>query len=621
MMKYTELLAENHRRLALLPERRPYDPRTGEGCCGERTEVTTPLPDLPRAFVPVAMTRDADYSPRLGATAWERLRIRHDFEYWAWRCVRIFYKTAGGEGPFRLNAGQRRVLEVMEDDRRAGRPVRVIVLKARQWGCSTLVAVYMAWYQLVLLRNCNSLICGHVKDAATNIRSMLEYLLSQYPEELWDADENGGVRHPQLKSMGASQNMKALAGRDCRVTLATAIAPDAVRGANLSLAHLSEVAYYGATTQRSPEMLLKSIIGSVMPQPNTLVVMESTANGVGNFFHREWLRAEAGKSDKHAVFVPWSLIAEYSMDVADSDAATFFASFDAYERGLWDAGLTLQQIMWHRVTSRAYPSLDAFHAEFPFTPVEAFTLSGNHVFAPERIAELRRGTCPPAIVGELSRGVVRAESGGTLQMWEEPQDGAYYVAAVDIGGRSASADWSVISVLSHGAVPRVVAQWRGHTDHDVLADKAVALAALYNEALLVVESNTLESAGSCVGGDNSLTVIDRLRESYSNLYTRPVVDNLTGGMTTRIGFHTNRRTKSLLINTLIAAVRDGGYVERCDEACNELSTYIQHPNGSYAARDGCHDDILMTRAMALYVISTSAPAVAPASVPYPLPYL
>lgn len=202
MMKYTELLAENRRRLALLPERRPYDPRTGEGCCGERTEVTTPLPDLPRAFVPVAMTRDADYSPRLGATAWERLRIRHDFEYWAWRCVRIFYKTAGGEGPFRLNAGQRRVLEVMEDDRRAGRPVRVIVLKARQWGCSTLVAVYMAWYQLVLLRNCNSLICGHVKDAATNIRSMLEYLLSQYPEELWDADENGGVCHPQLKKHG-----------------------------------------------------------------------------------------------------------------------------------------------------------------------------------------------------------------------------------------------------------------------------------------------------------------------------------------------------------------------------------------------------------------------------------
>ena len=77
MMKYTELLAENHRRLGLLPERRPYDPRTGEGCCGERTEVTTPLPDLPRAFVPVAMTCDADYSPRLGATAWERLRIRH----------------------------------------------------------------------------------------------------------------------------------------------------------------------------------------------------------------------------------------------------------------------------------------------------------------------------------------------------------------------------------------------------------------------------------------------------------------------------------------------------------------------------------------------------------------
>ena len=217
--------------------------------------------------------------------------------------------------------------------------------------------------------------------------------------------------------------------------------------------------------------------------------------------------------------------------------------------------------------------------------------------------------------------MIRAESGGALEVWEEPLPDLYYVAAVDIGGRSSSADWSVIAVLTQSPVPRVVAQWRGHIDHDVLADKAVELATLYNEALLVVEANTLESTGSCVGLDNSLTVIDHLRQNYSNLYTRTAVDNLTGTTTTRIGFHTNRRTKPLLINTLIAAVREGAYVERSQEACNELSTYVQHPNGSYAARVGCHDDILMTRAMALYVIASAPPAVSPDAVPYPLPYL
>ena len=80
---------------------------------------------------------------------------------------------------------------------------------------------------------------------------------------------------------------------------------------------------------------------------------------------------------------------------------------------------------------------------------------------------------------------------------------------------------------------------------------------------------------------------------------------MTDTLDSRIGFHTNRATKSLIITHLIAMVRDCGYVERCTEACNELTTYEQLPNGSYAAKLGNHDDILMTRAIALYVASTT----------------
>ena len=160
------------------------------------------------------------------------------------------------------------------------------------------------------------------------------------------------------------------------------------------------------------------------------------------------------------------------------------------------------------------------------------------------------------------------------------------------------------------AVPTVVAQWRGHVDHDILARKSVAVARYYNTALLVIESNTYETADYGGSSDSNLFILSRLAEEYPNIYRRESFDTLTRTRTTRVGFHTNRSTKAMLIAGLIEAVRDATYVERDPEACNELLTYRSLPNGAYAARDGRHDDILMTRAIALHVIRTSALATA-----------
>lgn len=132
----------------------------------------------------------------------------------------------------------------------------------------------------------------------------------------------------------------------------------------------------------------------------------------------------------------------------------------------------------------------------------------------------------------------------------------------------------------------------------------MAIGRLYNDALLVVESNTLETENP--SGDNTLPVLQRLCRSYRNLYRRSSSDvGIPGGGDggdVRVGFHTNRRTKPLLIASLIAAVRDGTYVETDARACTELANYVQFPNGSYGARPGQHDDILMTRALAVYVL-------------------
>ena len=174
-----KILEEDARRRAARAQaEQGYDPIVGRGACGPRVEVTTPVPGMPRALVPEAMTADAGYAAACHEPlAWQQLRCRHDFEYWCARCVTIKHKTTGCMVPFVLNAPQRRLAALLEPDRRARRPMRVIMLKARQWGGSTLVQMYMAWMQCCVRRNWHSLICAHVKDTAAAIRGMYTRML------------------------------------------------------------------------------------------------------------------------------------------------------------------------------------------------------------------------------------------------------------------------------------------------------------------------------------------------------------------------------------------------------------------------------------------------------------
>ena len=598
-MENAELLRENAERCRRHGIGEVYNPLTGEGAGGPRVAATAP--DGTRCLIPESMARDDAFGTGAASVeAWERLRVCHDFEFWCARCIVIKDKVSCRDVPFVLNRPQRRVAAILEQDRMAGRPLRLIMLKARQWGGSTLVQMYMAWIQLVHRRGWNSLICSHVKDTSETIRAMYERLLDDYPEGLADAD--GPLT---FRPLGRAANTRVITGRNCRVTVASAERHDSVRGADYAMAHLSETAFWPDTPMHSPLDLIRAVCGAIAFEPYTLIAMESTANGVGNYFHREWQRCSAGQGDKRAVFVPWYEIEIYRRPLADeAEAMAIYTSMDDYERGLWERGLTLEMIKWYRQKRREYPDSRGMQAEYPTTAEEAFCNTGAGVFDIAKVNALRLGCRPPVLTGDLDgNGHIVEDAKGCLDVWERPQGHETYVISVDIGGRSPKADWSVVCVLALGrdeGRPRVVAQWRGHTDHDLLAAEAVAIARFYNNGLLVVESNTLEQeAGRCA--DESLSVLARIADSYGNVYTRQVEDDLRGTRSTRVGFHTNRHTKPLVISELIRRVRELSYVERDVRACDELATYTQTPRGSYEARPGCHDDILMTRAIALYV--------------------
>lgn len=574
-----------------------------------------PLPIDQPINVPAEMLDDSDFAAIKTKNDFDRVRCRHDFEFWAIRCAKIRDKSTGRLIPFKLNAPQRKLLTVMERQRLAGKPIRVILLKARQWGGSTLVQLYMAWIQTTHRRNWNSVICAHVKDTAAGIRGMYSTLLNNYPEELWEEDCK-----PEFKSFERALNIREIAGRGCRVTLASSERQDSVRGNYFAMAHLSEVAFWKCSQQSKPEDFVRAICAAVNNQPLTLTVMESTANGVGNYFHREWLRAERGESDKEAIFIPWYEIEIYRRDVDDPKALV--ASLDSYERNLWQRGLTLEMIAWYHYKRREYQSHRQMQSEYPTDPVEAFTSTDSAVFDSSAVERLRLGVKPPVNIGDIVGDALTGSAAlrnvrwvdnanGYMMLWSPPQPYMLhrrYIVTVDIGGRSGKSDWSVVAVFdryggSDGATPELVAQWRGHVDHDILAWKAAAIASWYGNALLVFESNTMERE-NC-DADPAGYILEQVRDYYSNLYHRLAGD----GNTYRIGFHTNRSTKGQIIYRLVAAVRDDEYIERDDRAVNELLTYRHNADGSYAACDGCHDDLLMTRAIALHVIANDpAPA-------------
>ncbi len=679
------MLEENRRRKTIIQT--PYCPHSGEGVPLPRTRIhiveysPTPIlvpntmmetPIISRIMLLGSMTRYAQSERISLQEAKKRLevvRCRHDFFYWAWRYVRIKPKDGGDDIPFTLNRPQRRLVEVFEHARLSGMPIRVIVLKARQWGGSTVTQLYMAWLQLMHMRGLNSLIVGHVKTASAEVSSMFDKMMDHYPMELLEkasfddsmvdaagyspiddapifALDDGchakKANHGTQSKIAGDRNsrlIRFLPTRNCKIKIGSAETPNSARGGDSALVHCTEVAFWRKTDNKTPEDIIRSACAGASFKPMTMIVYESTANGTGNFFQREYDAAKQGFSQFVPVFVAWWQIERYQLAMAnpekfalwlwehrhDETQPTPREESGRYLWQLWEMGATLEAINWYKNERLKYADHGDIAAEFPSDDIEAFQCSGSHVFNPYHIEVLRKSCRPPRFTGDMAGDAIkgaRALEGlhlvemGQLTIWSFPEifDDCHvsdrYLVVVDIGGRSAKADWSVICVfdrywMMEGERPEVCAQWYGHTDMDLLAWKAAQIARYYDHALLVVESNTLETSDDSrwlEGGDQSSYILNEIREVYPNLYARrQSAEDIRIHAPLKYGFHTNVKTKPEIISTMVEAVRENLYIERDQRCLDEMCTYVRRTNGSYGAVEGKHDDLLMTRAIGLHI--------------------
>lgn len=679
----SDMIAENIRRHSRMFAR--FNPITGQGSVGERVRVSIPDFPLPEMWLPASMAANPlvtglvahkgidgflrhvldipDPSERDREAVLDRfvrLRSLHDFPFWAASFVYIKNKDVGRpDCLFRLTYPQRRFVALLESMRLAGRPIRVVLLKARQWGGSTTSQLYMAWLQLVHRTGLNSLIISNYNEGARKIKGMFRKMIGEYPVSmLHEVGDVWSESEDKLVGVEGSSLTQLVPQRNATISIGSAESPDSCRGGDYALVHLSEVGLWKATDGKKPEDMVRSACSGVLYRPCTMIVYESTANGVGNFFHNEYVAAKDPemKSQFEPLFISWFDIELYRLPFESEIERLAFAQWlydnrlngstrsDREECGkylwwLWNIGASLEGIHWYVEERAKYHDHGSMASEYPSDDVEAFVNSGCAVFDKYSVEALRPAAKAPAryvgdiyAYGDEGEDALRdlrfkADAQGLLWVWNLPDatsrhgDLFYraeaeaevvtdrYLTVVDVGGRSHKADWSVIVVFDRllmmdGGKPSVVAQWYGHIDMDLLAWKAAQIAAFYDNALLVIESNTLETHDRerDVDGDQSAAILNRIKGIYPNLYARKQSeDAIVQGLPVRYGFHTNVATKPMIISTLVKVIREGLYVERDKRCLDEYLNYEKKLNGSFGARQGTHDDLLMTRAIGLHI--------------------
>lgn len=545
-----------------------------------------------------------------------RLRIEMDFEFWAATCVKIQDKQSKRMVPFVMRSAQLKLFKTMVEKLYSSQPVRIILLKARQWGGSTLVQIFMAWVQIFHRKGWHSVIVADVEEQSRNIRAMYSRLAVNHPKEIFEV---------KFKNFEGSSKNKIMEQRAGVIYIGSMQKPDALRSADVMMAHLSEVGLWRATEGKRPEDVVQSIAGTVPLEPYSIIVMESTAKGVGNFFHRQWQKAVSGESGYIPVFVAWFEIDIYSKEFEGNEARVSFArSLSNEEQYYFSLGATLEAIHWYR-TKKHTDSYDTWRmcCEFPTTEFEAFQSTGRRAHSPQYIAAMRQYTCEPKYKGEMfadaayGKGAINSSlrfeqcAGGEFWVWSLPdkadKNRNRYVVSMDIGGRTQGADWSVISVvdrywLDKGGVEESVATYRFHLDQDLAVWKAVQVAMLYNKALLVVEANSLDSKST--DGDHTLTILDEIKDYYPNLYCRTDPQKIVEGRAQMYGFFTTRASKTDLVNQMNRRYRECGYIERDARALDEADCYEIKEDGTYGAVEGEHDDIYMSRAIGLKASAT-----------------
>lgn len=320
-----------------------------------------------------------------------RRKLRDDFTHYAIKCLKIRSKS-GEIQSFLLNKAQAYIHDKVEQQRRENNKVRAIILKGRQQGCSTYIEGRFYW-RVTHRFGIRAFILTHDNDATNNLFEMAQRYHEHCPS----------VVRPSVEASNAKELI--FAGLDSGYKLGTAGNKAVGRSSTIQLLHGSEVAYWPNAAEHA-----KGILQAVPNESDTEIFIESTANGLGNYFHEQWQLAETKQSDFIPIFVPWFWQEEY---IKQNDPE--FLETDEERELIELYGLNIPQLIWRRykileLSVGGLNGTKAFMQEYPCSSTEAFQTTGEDTFiAPNIVMAARKGNAER--FGSLVIGVDPARFG------------------------------------------------------------------------------------------------------------------------------------------------------------------------------------------------------------------
>lgn len=549
-------------------------------------------------------------------------RYRGNLPAYAEENLRIRTKSAALR-PFVFNNAQRIVHSILSEQMRQAGHVRAIILKARQEGISTYVAA-RNYRRVQLYENQSALVIADQRKRGATLFGIYETFDRKLPE--WLKPEK---RHQRK---GNTLHYDNVHGTGLNSTLVVDTAKDvaAGRGSTIQAVHASELAFW-----EKPEEPWVALMQAV-PDFGSEVVIESTANGVGNMFHQMWDDAEAGESSFVPIFLPWWIHEEYSRLVSPSEREELLENRTPFELKAMDEGfayrgqqvlLTLEQIAWRRATIRDKLRGDdnVFKQEYPSTAREAFLVSGNCFFDEEVLLDYEEKATKPErfVLSNVGSVITFTPKGrGPVWVWKKPEvvepkpedkrKPAVYVIFADTatgkkadgretiyssereqGGRDFSCAW-VYDLANR----EYVCVFHARTPPEDFALRLNQLGFLYSHpnrrtgnripALLGVERN--HSSGE--------TVVRILKEdlNYPNLYFDRTMNRRRNKLTPAAGWITTEGKRIVMLDDFSAALRAQEAWMPDEATIRECFTFIRDDTGKPEAQDGCHDDRVIAAA-------------------------
>lgn len=505
---------------------------------------------------------------------------------------------------------QEKFLEIFERQHAAGGTIRIVVLKARQLGLTTLSVSLMTW--LVFFHPMAYVLTMADEEERTNVNFSMARMAHEYlpwwmrPEKRYDAfGKRLGFDRAKADERASSQGLQS------QIYFESANQPSgAAYSKSLFGVHLAEVARF-----RNEDAITEGIYGSLAEIPGTIGIMESTARGRGNLWNRICKNSESGELPWEFLFIEWFREPGYSIAVPENfKHTTEEEALLKKVKAKTKVTLTDGQLSWRRKKMREYEATsgdsETFRQEYPINPVEAFVASGLTAFSKKRMQEMITFFCKM----EIWRGDIDLNkddrtfrlskiSDGNFRVWEFPKASMTYYVAADPSMGIEGGDPGCIQIF---AVPedvnlplRQVARWHGHRGPGKFARILAAIGYMYNTAEIAPECNNITTVAS-----DLVKVL-----LYPKWYRWMREDKAKNAFSNFIGWLTTFRNKNELISRFRQALNEWTVIIRSEDDMSEMFDFVEIDDGSetFAAKNGTHDDATMAIMICYYCATQLRP--------------